>query len=66
MTLFLQYQNLPLYNLHQNRGFQHFSKTDKERTAARTANKEHFSFEKLLQNMEHYERCVSDKSQCTR
>lgn len=65
MTLFLRYQNLPLYNLHQNQGdrsFQDFSRADKERTAARTANKEHFSFENLLQVLIYYERHVSDKS----
>lgn len=65
MTLFLQYQNLPLYNLHQNQGdgsFKKFSGADKERTAARAANKEHFSFEKLLQILICYESLVSDKS----
>lgn len=69
MTLFLQYQNLPLYNLHQNqveKSFQNFSEADKERAATRTANKEYFSFEKLLQKLECYGMYVSDKSKSIR
>lgn len=69
MTLFLQYQNLPLYNLHQNqveKSFQKFSEADKERAATRTANNEYFSFEKLLQKLKCCEMCVSDKSKSIR